>query len=482
MGKDQSGGFHPPKGKPSAINKVEGMGIPTTPSEKLEDSLERDDQYLQDDLTLDHSVPIRHPNRNTSKGENSVKAKVNSPESDKTVEMSIREDVKTEKEELPGILNKEIFLELASYRASCCATIYLPTHQAGVAVNEKQDVILFKNALQDLSKRLTEKEVPLSVVERMRTPGFELLKEDNFWNNQNKGLAVFIADGFFIYIKMPVAPVQEVSCDRRFYVTPLVPVLACKEYFYLLVISKQKCKLFRADSFGMEFVPVADLPDSLEDVKRLSEKDASTVRIGSSTAGGANFHGMGGGNPDDKTNISVYFEYVDDILFKEIFNKENVPLLLAGVEYLIPIYKSVCDYHNVCSEALTGSHEHDEKNALYEKAKEIMMPYFKQPLTKALTIYANQSATDLTSSNPTEVVPAAFYGRISHIFAQKSDHIWGSFDENTSEISIHGQQQPDSEDLLDQAVIKTMMNGGEVFLLGHEHMPADSPVAAVFRY
>lgn len=482
MGKDQSGGFHPPKGKPSAINKVEGMGVSTTPSENIEEFLDRDSTYMEDDMTLDPSIPVRHPNRNTSKGENNFKAKVNTPESDKTVELTVAEDVKTEIEELPGVLTKEIFIELATFRSSCCATVFMPTHQSGVEVNEKQDLILFKNALQDLSKKLSEKQIPVSVIEKMLTPGYELLKDDTFWNSLHKGLAVFISEGYFKYIRMPVAPVFEVICNHQFYVSPLVPVLACKEYFYLLVINKQKCKLFRADQFGMEFVPVADLPESMEDVKRLSQKDASTVRVGSSTAGGANFHGMGGGNPDDKTNIAVYFEYVDDILFKEIFNKENVPLVLAGVEYLIPIYKSVCDYHNVCNEALTGSHEHDDKNELYEKARELMLPYFKQPLTKALTIYANQSATELTSFIPAEIIPAAYYGRISHIFIQKKVHSWGTFDENTGEISIHDEQGQESEDLVDMALIKTMMTGGEVFLLEKEEMPAASPMAAVFRY
>jgi len=48
-----------------------------------------------------------------------------------------------------------------------------------------------------------------------------------------------------------------------------------------------------------------------------------------------------------------------------------------------------------------------------------MLPYFKQPLTKALNIFANQSATELTSFMPAEVTPAAYYRRISHIFIKK---------------------------------------------------------------
>ena len=72
-----------------------------------------------------------------------------------------------------------------------------------------------------------------------------------------------------------------------------------KEYFYVLVISKKQVKLFRADAFGMEYIPVEELPGSPDEVKRLSEKDASTWRTGGRGGnGGANFHGAGGGNPE----------------------------------------------------------------------------------------------------------------------------------------------------------------------------------------
>lgn len=35
MGKDQNGVFHPGKGKPSGINKEEGLGIQETHTEKM---------------------------------------------------------------------------------------------------------------------------------------------------------------------------------------------------------------------------------------------------------------------------------------------------------------------------------------------------------------------------------------------------------------------------------------------------------------
>jgi len=69
MGKDQNGAFHPGKGKPSGANKEEGLGLQPTPPEKLEEYLEVTDKYTTGEDELQPSVPVKHANRNTSKGE-----------------------------------------------------------------------------------------------------------------------------------------------------------------------------------------------------------------------------------------------------------------------------------------------------------------------------------------------------------------------------------------------------------------------------
>ena len=287
---------------------------------------------------------------------------------------------------------------------------------------------------------------------------------------------------------MPVAPVEScVELSSCFCVAPLVDLLIRDEYFYLLVISKKTVKLFRVDSYGINIVNV-DLPQGIEQVKRLSDLDATTFRSGSSGSRApvasqeGSYHGAGGGNPDGKDNLLVYFEAVDDILFKEIFNKENVPLVLAGVEYEIPIYRSACDYHNVWPEALTGSREHQENGVLYKDAMELMKPYFEQSVSRAVNLFMNNIATPKTSSMPHTVIPAAYYSQISHLFVAKGEHIRGTFDEMSNELVLHDGPDQDGEDLIDNVVVKTLANGGEVYLLDKEKMPVEAQVAAVLRY
>jgi hypothetical protein len=488
MGKDREGTFHPGKGKPSGINKDEGLGLHPTPPEKLDEYLEITDKYTTGEDELAEHVPLRHRNRNTSKGEDTYKGKENKEQSNKSNNQTFTEErATTVAEELPGVLTRELFTELANHKGDCTVSLLLPTHKSGVGVNERFDPISFKSALQNIATQLSQRGFDQPAIEKWLEPGYNLIRDDAFWLNQSPGLAVYIADGFFKYIKMPYEPEPKVVVESSFYVTPLVEMMERSEYFYVLVISKQCAKLFKADAYGMQIVDI-DLPQSIEEVKRLSDLDATTFRTGESgrratpnSQNGA-IHGAGGGNADGKDNMLVYFEAVDDIIWEKVLNKENAPLVLAAVEYEIPIYKSACDYHNVWPEALTGNRDRQDTATLHKEAMELIKPYFEQRLNKALELYGNKSATQLTSSIVDDVIPAAYYGRVSHLFVCKGQHVWGTFDEMANELKVSDNNGENAEDLIDNAVVKTLATGGEVFVLDKEKMPAESAIAALMRY
>ena len=484
MGKDREGSFHPGKGKPSGVNKDEGLGIQPTDPERINEYNEITDKYTEGEDELSPAANMRHPNRNTSKGENSFKAKENNSQSDKTIQQTIPEEsTPVIPEELPGILSKDVFKDLALYQSSCCISVFLHTHKAGVEVNERNDVVNFKNALQKAEAILKERKVLTTTIENLLAPGYELLRDDAFWLQQSDGLAFFIADNYFKYIRMTFAADEYIAVEDTFYVTPLIPAMLSSEYFYLLVISKKQCRLFRADAFNIQPVHVENMPNGL--ASELGDTDVTTTfRTGGRGAtGGANFHGQGGGNNNDnKVYLANYFETADDEIWKQILHSETAPLLLAGVEYLIPVYKSVSDYTHIYDAALKGSHEHDDLNTLHQQALEIMQPYFQQRLDKALENYANRSATQLTSSVEADIISASYYSKVAQLFVAKGEHIWGQFDEMNNKITYLDETKEGAQDLVDNAVVQTLINGGEVFLLDKEKVPGNNVLAAIFRY
>lgn len=69
MATNNEGNARRDKGKPSGANKEEGLGIGATDPEKMEQYDELTDKYTTGEDELAPNAPERHPNRNTSKGE-----------------------------------------------------------------------------------------------------------------------------------------------------------------------------------------------------------------------------------------------------------------------------------------------------------------------------------------------------------------------------------------------------------------------------
>jgi hypothetical protein len=486
MGKDREGKFHPRKGKPSGDGTA---GLKDINPNTIHNYLEVADKYTVGEEEPASNIKVRHPNRNVDKREDRSTDKRNnnstqSKKPEKNITGSFTGAVtKTKASEIESV-NKERFTELNDVAAQPAISIYIETHSSGVEKNEQKDVIAFKNALQQVTYQLRQKDVDQTTIESLLQPGYDLLKDEKFWFTSSKGLAVFFTKEECRYIKLPYVPRESITVNSRYFLSPLVPLITKSEYFYLLVLSKKQARLYRANRFGMTFIDIPEMPNGIDDVVHLEEKeDQKLFKTESAGAGqGANYHGIGAGKPDEKGNIKMYCDEVDETIWDTVLKNENVPLLLAGVEYLIPIYKSVAKYKFIADQSLTGSHEYDDLNSLYHQAMEKMEPYFNQRHEKALEMYGNQSATQLTTSIESEVIPAAHYSQVSQLFVLKDAHIWGAFDEINNQLSIHESEHDGDEDLVDKTIIKTIMNGGEVHVLDKAKMPADSKLAACLRF
>jgi hypothetical protein len=59
---------------------------------------------------------------------------------------------------------------------------------------------------------------------------------------------------------------------------------------------------------------------------------------------------------------------------------------------------------------------------------------------------------------------------------------WGSFDRQSNALEVHEQHEPGDEDLLDVAAVQTLLQGGTIYAVGPGDVPADAPLAAIFRH
>lgn len=385
-------------------------------------------------------------------------------------------------------LSKEDFQTIAGYESKNNISIFLPVHRSGVEVNEMQDALVLKNKLLQVKRTLNEKGEDPAVIEDLLKDGFNLIEQRDFWNEQENGLAIFLTAGFFKCIKMPFSPKEELVINSTFYITPLIGMLK-NENFFLLHLSRQDARFYRANPFGMERIEVEGLPDGMDDVIHYEEKGGKQLMrragagAGRNAVQGASFHGHGAGLSDDTEYLLGYLKEVDQTLWSEILATEKSPLILAGVDYIIAHYKQISRYKFIVNETLTGNFEHENEFTIFEKAKEKLSSYFEEHTNKALkTYYDNSAGAGLSSPIPEDVIPASFYGKVSDLFVLKDEHIWGYFDEMKNELIIH--ETPENQDtcLINKAVVKTIQNGGDVHVLEKEKMPTDAKIAAFMRY
>ena len=386
-------------------------------------------------------------------------------------------------------LSKEDFKKIADHEANNCISIYIPVHRSGVEVNEMQDAIALKNKLLQTRRLLADKGEDKATIENLLKEAFKLIEQRDFWNEQQNGLALFISTGYFEYLKMPHTPKEVLFINTTFYIPPLLGMVAKVENFYLLHLSRHDARFYMGDAFSMKKMEVNGLPDGMNDVIHYEEKSGkqlmrrSGAGAGKSAVQGASFHGHGAGTADDTEYLIQYLKEVDHTLWTEVLSTEKFPLLLAGVDYIIAHFKQISRYKFIAGETLTGNFEYKDEHTLFNKAKEKLSAYFEEHTNKALKTYYDNSSTDgLSSFLPEDVIPASFYGKVSELFIEKNEHIWGRFDETENKLKIHEHQVNNDICLINKAVVKTIQNGGNVHVLDKEKMPADTKIAAFMRY
>jgi hypothetical protein len=159
--------------------------------------------------------------------------------------------------------------------------------------------------------------------------------------------------------------------DERFHIKPLLPLLSGDGHFYVLALSQNEIRLLQGSRDSVAVVDLVDVPESLADALRWDDPERQLqwhTGTGARADGrAAIFHGHGVGTDNTKTNILRYFQKVDDGICR-ILAEDPAPLVLAGVDYLLPIYRSASDYPNLVEGAVTGSPEELSAANLHQAA------------------------------------------------------------------------------------------------------------------
>jgi hypothetical protein len=368
-----------------------------------------------------------------------------------------------------------------------CVSLFMPTVRAG---DTQQNPIRFKNLLREAEKRLEEQgRLGNGAAKDFLDPLRALTDDRDFWEHQQEGLALFRSSQVFRTMRLPLEVGELVVVEDRFHLKPIFPLLSGDGHFYILAVALKNTRLIRASRHHAEEVDLEmeGVPRSLEEaLGELSRRYSQFQPMSGSRSGVSSspiFAGHGTGEDDLKAEIVNYFHRLDDGLRKII--DRDAPVVLAGVEYLLPRYREASDHPNIQDHGLTGNAEGLRAEELRDLAWPIVEPHFLKDRRRAEERYGELLSTGRSTNRLDEILTAAHDGRVEALFTARGVRSWGTYDGEARKIHLQedqGQQSNGSEDLIDLAAIQTFTNGGTVFAVEQDQVPGGGPIAAIFRY
>jgi hypothetical protein len=372
--------------------------------------------------------------------------------------------------------------ELSRHGGNSLVSLYMQTQRFGPD-SQIENVARLKNLLKVASAKLGEGGLRPTEVDTLLDPVRNLAEDRPFWLRATEGLAVFV-DGDVRIFRLPAAPPEGVFVSDRFHLRPLLTLLGSDRHYYLLTLSQKRARLLRGTATGLEEVDLGDVPTSLAEALKWEdfEKRSLQFHTGTSGAPGNRYAAVahGSSEPDPKDEILRYFRGIDRGITELV--RDGSPLVLAGVDYLLPLYHEVNSYSALMTDAVTGNPDSVGDDVLHERSHAIAAEEFAADKRLAAERVEDLWATPRATSDPETFVPAAIHGRIETLFVSSEAELWGSLDEAADTVAIHTSRQPADVDLLDVAALRTILAGGDVFSVPPAEMPRDAAAVALLRY
>jgi hypothetical protein len=366
-----------------------------------------------------------------------------------------------------------------------CISLYMPTVRAGKEI--LQNPIRFKNLLKDAEEQLLQSGYRRTQIDSLLEPAYELLVNELFWQQQSDGFAMFLSGETTRWYRLPLEFDSLATIAECFFIKPLLSLFMRNGRYFILALSQDTVRLLEGTRFSVDELDLEDTPKSLAEALKWDDPEAQLqhhASDGPSTFGEkhASFHGHGVGHDDQKDSILRFFQIVDKGLMDFLAN-EDAPLVLAGVDFLLPLYRQASKYEHIMDETITGNPEHMKPAELHKKAWKIVEPLFKKDEEEASQMFQQNKALDgYATEDIKKIVPAAYFGQVDQLFIIEKEYLWGSFNPDTNQVEFHERPGPQSQDLLDVAAAHTLINGGKVFSVRPEAVPSGAHAAALLRW
>lgn len=395
-------------------------------------------------------------------------------------------DTKNELKLTSDPLTLETVRDLAG-TAGPCITVILPPYRPGEPAQPA--AALLKTDLQEAAEKLVARKVAPAIVEELLEPLRQLSHEEEALAGSGFARAIFRAPGVFrqFDLRVPPSPAQACIVGDSFAIRPLLQSLGVPEKIYVLEVNKKAVALLACMASDIARVDLPHgTPNALEDVLGFDAPDHDLVNRSSAGPSVGAMHGVqfgtGYGREAAHAHLHDFFRAVDRGV-NQLLHGSASPLILAGVDEDVNLYRAANTYPDLLEHGIAGSAGETQgqsmsRTRILHQAQDIAL--FSRQRTAALRMEAAKErfTPGRFSVDLPAILQATAEARVQDLYLDENGRRVGTFEGKI--FGGHGNWH--DEDLLNVAAVETLRGGGAVFSLPSHAMPSGAVAAATFRY
>lgn len=265
--------------------------------------------------------------------------------------------------------------ELQLFNEPFSLSVYAPYIETDISVGQYR--ISLKNLLRKARTALLSAGLSPEDAKKTLRPGFLLLEDHNLWPSAGESLVLFMHKKLFRSYYMPSLKNTSsiLITENGFYLDPLIKTIGQNQRYFILALSHKNVRLYEGDNYHLRPVHLKNLPRDMKESLRIDEypswRETHTIAPASSGRGSEAYHGQYNVKQTDKTMLLEFFRRIDRRLHNFLHLNKS-PLILAGVDYLLPIYRKVNSFPSTLPGGIKGNIEHANLEWIRQNAQYLM--------------------------------------------------------------------------------------------------------------
>ena len=358
--------------------------------------------------------------------------------------------------------------DLARARNDIGVSIFLPT--TPISTETDADRILLKNLAKEAITQLEVAGADKRRVAALAEELDDLVDDDAFWRFQAHGLAIYATPDNLRTFRVPNALEPMVEVSDRFHLKPLLRSITFCNVGFVLALAEGGVRLVEVS---------ADLPASVVTVEGLPKDVASSV--GKASIADRSHSGRLVGAEGQKVLQRQYARKIDSAL-RGLLSGSDIPLVLASVESLGAIYRSVNTYPHLAAAGIEGNPERQTDAELATAARGVLDRIYRGQIAEWTALFSQRGNEGRATTDIAQAARAATFGAVQSVLVDMDQIVHGTVDETDGAVIFGDGPSATTYGVVDEIARRVLLSGGQVLAVRQADIPDGKPLAAILRY